>query len=346
MQILLFFVVALFSCVARADAGVALLESIADLPTQVTEKAKPPARTQDGAKAEKAKQDGAKKPHDANVIVTSDWLAEQLKKGNKDIRVLDLALRNTNYKLGHIPGAIFVDWRKEIISTEKENLYRLPSKSQIEKLMSKAGVGNDSTVIVADNTKNRMAVRMYFTLKYFGHKNVRILDGGTTAWKASGKELSIDLPKVKPANYKVSTTNDKFVVSMKAVEQALGKDIALIDGRPTKHYDGTVNGKTFHKNQPHKRKGHVPGAVNIPWEQNMNADSTFKSLDELRELYDSHGIDTDTKVITYCNEGLHAAMPWFVLTQLLGNSQTTVYDDSMAEWANTEKQPLKVGAEK
>ena len=345
MHIMLFFIIAVLGFVVRVDASPELFEVTASLAVQVKEKTQTPSSKQAGAE-KAAKQDAVKKPHDANVIVTSDWLAEQLKKGNDKIRVLDLALRNTNYKLGHIPGAVFLDWRKEIIDTEKDHLYRLPSKPQFEKLMSKAGIGNDSMVIVADNTKNRMAVRMFFTLKYFGHKNVRILDGGTTAWKASGKELSIELPKVKPASYKVSKTNEQFVVSLKAVEQAIGKDVALIDGRPLKHYTGEVPGKTFHKNQPHKRKGHVPGAVNIPWEQNMNADSTFKSLDELRDLYDSHGIDTDTKVITYCNEGLHAAMPWFVLTQLLGNSQTTVYDDSMAEWANTEKQPLKVGAEK
>ena len=120
----------------------------------------------------------------------------------------------------------------------------------------------------------------------------------------------------------------------------------MIDGRPVKQYTGELPGKTFHSNKAHKNKGHVPGAVSIPWASNMNEDGTFKSLDELRELYEKNGIDTDGEVVTYCNEGLHAAMPWFVLTQLLGNSQTTVYDNSMGEWANDVKKPMKMGADK
>ena len=296
--------------------------------------------------ASKAQDKTQRKRHDTNVIVTSDWLTKELDKKSGDIRILDLALRKTNYKTGHIPGAVFVDWRNEIVDDKDPQLYSLPSQDRMEKLMSKLGISNNTMVILADNTKNRMSVRMFFTMKYFGHKNVRILDGGTTAWAKSGKKMTGDIPEIKTAQYKIGKMDKSFVVSLQAVEKAIKKDVALVDGRPVQHFSGEAFGRTFHQNKPHKKKGHIPGAINIPWESNMNADSTFKSLDELRELYEKHGIDTDSEVVAYCNEGLHAAMPWFILTQLLGNSQTTVYDNSMAEWANMDNQPMEMGTSK
>lgn len=325
------------------EANPELLDHVS---TAVQEKAdEAQASAKKAASAEVAKAKG--QSHSTNVIVTSDWLSKEMSKNSGgNMRILDLALRKTNYKTGHIPGAVFVDWRTEIINDKDQQLYSLPSPQRMEKLMSKLGIDNNTMVVLADNTKNRMSVRMYFTLKYFGHDKVRILDGGTTAWAKSGKKLTEKVPETKSATYNVAKTEKAFVASLKAVEEAMKKDVALVDGRPMKHYTGAAPGKTFHQNKAHKQKGHVPGAVNIPWESNMNADSTFKSLDELRELYQKHGIDTDSEVVTYCNEGLHAAMPWFVLTQLLGNTQTTIYDNSMAEWANMEKQPMKMGADK
>ena len=278
--------------------------------------------------------------NDHSVLVTPRWLAQKIEE-NTDLRIIDLPLRKTNYSQGHIPGAVYLDWRSDIISSDRSHLYRLPSKTEMEKLLSGIGVTPDTTVVLTDNMGNRSAVRMYYTLKYFGHDKVRILDGGTDIWKKSKQKLVTDVPKIKPTKYDIKKTREEFVVALETVENAIEQENRrLIDGRPGDQYTGEKPGKAFHTNKEHARRGHVPTAVSIPWTENLNEDGTFKSLSDLRELYASHGIDTDDEVITYCNEGLHAAMPWFILRELLGSSSVQVYDDSMVEWANRDDTPM------
>lgn len=279
--------------------------------------------------------------YESGLLVSADWLAKAI-ESERDLRVIDLAFRKTNYKTGHIPGAVFLDWRSDIIDSENSHLYRLPKKESLEKLLSKIGVNKNTTVVLTDNMANRSSVRMYYTLKYFGHDNVRILNGGTNAWQAAKKKLTNEIPEFEPSNYKVSKTNNDYFVKMEFVEKAIdNKEVQVIDGRPVDQFTGKIPGKAFHNNTPHKRLGHIPNSVNIPWTENLNEDGTFKSLKELRELYSANGIETEGEVVTYCNEGLHAAMPWFILRELFGNEETQMYDDSMAEWANRDDTPMK-----
>ena len=251
-------------------------------------------------------------------------------------------MRMTDYKTGHIPGAVYLDWRKDVISSQQRELYQLPSKEEMQNLLRRIGVTAETTVVATDNLQNRSAVRLYYTLKYFGHKDVRILNGGTRAWVAAKRALSKEIPKIEPTKYEIKTLNKDYVVKLEAVQDAIDDaSCTLIDGRPWVQFSGLVPGKAFHTNKAHSRQGHVPSAENIPWTDNLNEDGTFKTLAELKVLYESRGIKTDSKVITYCNEGLHAAMPWFILTELFGNSNVTVYDNSMAEWANRDDTPMK-----
>ena len=276
----------------------------------------------------------------SSILVSPDWLADEM-KSNKDLVIIDLPFRKTNYKVEHIPGAIMLDWRVDIIDSKRVDLYRLPQKEDLEKLMSKIGVKNDSIIVLTDDMANRASVRMYYTLKYFGHDNVKILNGGTAVWKASGRKMTTDQPEITSSKYKVSETKEGFFVQMEAVEKAIDNDWQLIDGRPNEQYTGAKPGKAFHTNKAHKRLGHIPTAKNIPWKANLNKDGTFKSIEELRKLYESSGIDTEGDVVTYCNEGLHAAMPWFIFRELFGNQDIRLYDDSMAEWANRDDTPMK-----
>lgn len=282
----------------------------------------------------------AAQAQDANLLVSPEWLESEI-KSNPKLRIIDLAFRQTNYKSGHIPGSVFLDWRSDIIDSENTNLYRLPNRQAMETLLSRIGIENDTLVVLTDNMANRASVRMYYTLKYFGHHDVRVLNGGTRIWDASGRSLTTDIPKTTPSQYKISRTNDDYFVKLEAVQKAIDSKQQLIDGRPVDQFSGKVPGKVFHTNKAHKRLGHVPNSINIPWQENLNKDGTFKSLKQLRELYSSHGIDVDGEVITYCNEGLHAAMPWFILRELFGNQEIRLYDDSMAEWANREDTPLE-----
>lgn len=283
--------------------------------------------------------DDSVKQRKAKLLVTPEWLEQQIKTNN-NLRIIDLAFRKTNYETGHIPGAFFLDWRSEIIDSEKSNLYRLPKQKRMEQLMSKLGVDSETLVVLTDNMANRSAVRMFYTLKYFGHDNVRILDGGTTIWKESKRKLTSDIPTTKPSDYKVKQTREEYFVRLEAVKKAIDDDTQIIDGRPLEQFTGEKPGKAFHNNKAHKRLGHVPKAKNVPWRDNLNKDGTFKTIPELRELYESNGIDLDENLITYCNEGLHAAMPWFIIRELFGNKEVQLYDDSMAEWANRDDTPL------
>lgn len=279
--------------------------------------------------------------HSSRVLVTPDWLDNQIATNSK-LRILDLPLRKTNYQTGHIPGAVFLDWRSDIISSDNPDLYQVPSKAAMEKLLGRLGVTSDTTIVVTDNMQNRSAVRMYFTLKYFGHDDVRILNGGTKAWVAADKQLTSDVPTIESTKYEIKTLNKKYVVKLEAVQNAIDDaGCQLIDVRPNDQFSGEVPGKVFHTNKPHARLGHVPSAECIPWTANLNDDGTFKTIDQLKQLYQSQGIDTEGKIIAYCNEGLHAVMPWFVIHELLGNKQITVYENSMGEWANRDDTPLK-----
>ena len=192
--------------------------------------------------------------------------------------------------------------------------------------------------------RDSLSTRLYWTLKYYGHEQVQILDGGINAW-AAGFKLSNVVRKATASNYKVTVTDDNILAEMKLVEEKFQDPKArLVDGRPPEQYSGKVAGRIFHTGQEHARKGHIPGAVNVFWQDNFNKDGTFKSAEELAALYKKAGVLPDQCVITYCNEGLHAAPPWFVLTQMLDFKDVRLYDSSMAEWSESDN-PLKIVAE-
>ena len=285
------------------------------------------------------------KQRKTTLLVTPKWLDLEI-KSNDNLCIIDLAFRKTNYETGHIPGAFYLDWRTEIIDSKNSHLYRLPTQKQMEQLLSKMGVDAKTLIVLTDNMANRAAVRMFYTLKYFGHDKVRILDGGTDIWKASKRELTTDKPEAKPSTYKITEKRDEYFVRLEAVQEAIDSEMQIIDGRPMQQFSGEKPGKVFHTNKPHKRLGHVPNSKNVPWKENLNKDGTFKSIPELRKLYESNGIDLDENLITYCNEGLHAAMPWFIIRELFGNKDVQLYDDSMAEWANRDDTPLDKDASK
>ncbi len=277
---------------------------------------------------------GASAQERTDVLVGADWLAENL--GADNLLVIDLAHRVKNYNAGHIPGAVFVDWRKDIIDSTRPEMYLMPSEEQFAELMGGIGATPQTALVLTDNLDSRAAVRMYLTLKYFGHERVHVLDGGTDAWKSAGYDVSTEAPAVRPiTSYEIGEVQHEYLASFQAVQDSVAAGSKLImDSRPEGQYTGADPGKVFHTGKEHQRRGHIASAVNVPWTRNFNDDGTFKSLDELQALYVEHGVDDDTEVVTYCNEGLHATMPWFVLHELLGHTDVQVYEHSLGEWAN------------
>lgn len=277
-------------------------------------------------------------------LISATELSELLKSDTTGLRVLEPGKDAADYKSGHLPNAQFVHWVDDMTNSKDLVSYRNPAAAEFVSLMSRLGIENDDRIVIYDRLSSRLSTRLYWTLRYFGHANVQVLNGGFEAWNRSF-ELSTDKPEVAESQYKMAVTNDQLLAEIKFVSERLNDPKArLIDGRPTEQYSGKTVGKIFHTGQEHPRKGHIPGAVNVVWASNFNEDGTFKSSEELKAIYQDVGVLPDQCVITYCNEGLHAAPPWFVLTQLLDFKDVRLYDSSMAEWAKSEY-PLEKSAD-
>ena len=299
---------------------------------------KPAAKTEMVKPAAKAE---AKKATELSPLISVEELTELLKSDADGVKLLEPGRESSNHEAGHLPNAQFLHWVNDMTCSKDVVCYKNPSAEEFQKLMSRLGIENDDRIVIYDRLANRLSTRLYWTLKYFGHEKVQVLNGGIYAWAAENK-LSKDVLKVAASKYKIAATNDKLLAEMKFVEDRLEDPKSkLIDGRPAEQYSGEVAGTIFHTGEEHSRKGRIPGAVNIVWKDNFNSDGTFKTTEELAKIYKEAGVLPDQCVITYCNEGLHAAPPWFVLTQLLDFKNVRLYDSSMAEWSKS-KNPLDV----
>jgi len=280
--------------------------------------------------------------HKTDALVTSDWLEANLTR--PDIVVLSLGSTLESYRQAHIATARFIDWTQDISDQSKPALFNVLTPDAFELLMQRLGIDVDSTIVLYDNMTSRLSTRMFWMLRYYGHKKIHILDGGRDAWSRSGREFVSTKSSIIPSKYKITTINNAFITNKSYIESRLtDKNFTLVDGRPRDQYTGEVIGRTFHNSIAHKYPGHIYGAQSVPWQDNFNEDGTFKSALELQEIYGIHGVDNSKTIVTYCNEGLHAAPPWFVLKEILGYSDVRLYDASMAEWANISDVNLVLG---
>ncbi len=274
------------------------------------------------------------------VLVDSNWLTERI----DEVRLIDLGQTEDAFNRGHIKNAVYVDWKTQITNPTTSNLFNLPPRDSLETLLSQLGVTPEMSIVLADNRSNRISTRFYWTLKIYGHADVRILNGGTFAWRKAGKKLSTEKHPPQPTQYKFPNGNEKYAADNFADTQSVIDSIkqgdVLIDGRPTPQYTGAEPGIVFHTNLSHQRRGHIESAINVPWRENFTEQGKFKSVNELGELYENAGVTRDKKIVTYCNEGLHAAPTWFVLKELLGYPNVKLYDDSMGVWANRTNTPM------
>lgn len=278
----------------------------------------------------------------SQVLVDSDWLASYAYY--PDLHILELGRTAYEFGLGHIPNAKFIDWRADISDQSQPEKYNILPLPEFEQLMQRLGITEDSTIVLYDSLSNRASARMFWTLKYYMHESVKILDGGLAAWQAAGYKLDDEPIDLVESKYKVDRVHGTLLADMSYVMSHLSDpNHSLIDGRPFDQYSGESQGKVFNTGNAHQRLGHIYGAHSAPWADHLNEDGTFKSNLELLSIYQAHGVEKDQIVITYCNEGLHAAMPWFVLSELLGYPDVRLYDSSMAEWANLSETPMITG---
>ncbi|HEY9387807.1 MAG TPA: sulfurtransferase, partial [Nitrososphaeraceae archaeon] len=246
-----------------------------------------------------------------------------------------------NYELGHVPGAVLFDWKQDINDPISRNVL---SKQACEDLLQKAGVNNDTTLILYGDFNNWFAAFAFWVFKYYGYKVVKLMNGGRKKWLQEDRPISKDIPNYSRGNFKASEPDKTIRVFLNEVKQALdAKDrIKMVDVRSPKEFTGEILAPPEYPTEHAQRGGHIPGAQNIPWAQAVNdSDGTFKSADELRKLYESKGISSDKEIIAYCRIGERSSHTWFVLKYLLGYPNVKNYDGSWTEWGNMVANPIE-----
>ncbi|HWG56601.1 MAG TPA: sulfurtransferase [Gaiellaceae bacterium] len=271
------------------------------------------------------------------VLVTTEWLAEHV--GDPDVVVAEVDENPDLYEEGHIAGAVKLHWREDLQDPLERDLV---DRETFEQLLGSRGIGNDTTVVLYGDKNNWFAAYAYWYLKIYGHGDVRILDGGRQKWIDEGRELTTEAPAVEPRAYSASERDESIRTYRNEVLQGLGAEgRALVDVRSPQEYAGELLAPPGYEQEGASRGGHIPTAQSLPWAQAVRDDGTFKSAEELRELYAAKGVTPDKEVVAYCRIGERSAHTWFVLRELLGYERVRNYDGSWTEWGNLVDVPIE-----
>ncbi|MBI3174486.1 MAG: sulfurtransferase [Chloroflexi bacterium] len=270
-------------------------------------------------------------------LVDTDWVSAHT--NDPKVRIVESDEDPLLYRIGHIPGAVQVDW----FSTLQHPLRRdFVTKEQFEQLCSQLGVANDTTVVFYGDKSNWFACYALWLFEYYGHKNVKIMNGGRAKWEAEGRLLVKDVPTYPATQYRAQEADKSIRAFRTDVFTQVGAKKPLVDVRSPKEYTGELLHMPNYPQEGATRGGHIPGAVSIPWSQAVNeADSTFKSAEELSALYQGKGITPEGEIIAYCRIGERSSLTWFVLKYLLGYPTVKNYDGSWTEWGNLVDAPIE-----
>jgi thiosulfate/3-mercaptopyruvate sulfurtransferase len=275
------------------------------------------------------------------VLVSTDWVAEHLDDPN--VRIVESDEDVLLYDMGHIPGAINLDWHTDLQNQVERDFL---DKAGFEALLSKNGIGNDTTVVFYGDRNNWYATYTYWLFKYFGHRDARVMNGGRAKWEAEGRPMSRDVPTYPATTYTAQEPDERIRAYRDDVlKQVKSGAPALVDVRSVPEYTGEVLHMAGYAQEGAQRGGHVLGARSIPWATAANEDGTFKSPEQLKEIYEGKGITPDKNVIAYCRIGERSSHTWFVLRELLGYPDVRNYDGSWTEWGSMVGVPIAKGTE-
>lgn len=270
-------------------------------------------------------------------VVETKWVAEHLNDPN--IRLVESDEDYLLYETGHIPGAVKVDWFTTLQHPVRRDFL---TKENFEGLCSELGISNNTTVIFYGDKSNWFATYALWLFRYYGHENSKIMNGGRNKWTLERRPLTKDDPAIKKTTYQAKDPDPGVRAYREDVFRQIEMKQPLVDVRSPKEYSGELLHMPNYPQEGATRGGHIPGAVNIPWSQATNeADSTFKSAEELRQLYQDCSITKDKEIIAYCRIGERSSHTWFVLTYLLGYSNVRNYDGSWTEWGNLVGAPIE-----
>ena len=271
------------------------------------------------------------------VLVSTEWVAEHI--DDPDIVIIESNEDILLYETGHIQNAVKVDWQNEL----QDQLIRdYVNKDDFEKLMSEKGISNDHTVVFYGDRSNWWACYAFWTFKVLGHEKCLIMNGGRQKWVDEDRPLTKDVADRPKTEYKVAGLNESIRAFRDDVLNHIGSGNPLIDVRSPKEFTGELTHMEAYPQEGCLRGGHVPTANNVPWARAANEDGTFKSADELEEIYKGEvGLKDGDDVIAYCRIGERSSHTWFVLTYLLGFKGVRNYDGSWTEWGNMVRVPIE-----
>jgi thiosulfate/3-mercaptopyruvate sulfurtransferase len=283
-------------------------------------------------------QIAAKQYAHPEALVSTEWLAGHL--DDPKVRVLESDEDVLLYDMGHIPGALKIDWHTDLNDQLQRDYI---STEQFQALVRRLGIGDDTTVVLYGDKNNWWATYALWVFQLFGFRNARILDGGRAKWEAEGRSMTEKVPAVKASTYTAAPRDDAHIRAFMAdVQSHLTRKGKLVDVRSPDEFTGKKLHMPDYPQEGAMRGGHIPGAKSVPWARAANADGTFKSAAELRAIYEGEaGLDKRDDVVAYCRIGERSSHTWFVLTYLLGYDKVRNYDGSWTEWGNAVRAPIE-----
>ena len=274
------------------------------------------------------------------VLVEPEWLEQHL--NDDDIRVVEVDENRDLYAQAHIPGAVGFDWKRDLQDQVKRDFL---GPEDFGALFGSRGISNEHTIVLYGDRNNWFAAYTYWYLKYYGHHKIKLLNGPREKWISDGRATSDEVPSYPAATFTAQPGDDAIRARREEVQSAIGDPTKLVDVRSPAEFAGEIISPQGYEQEGAQRGGHIPGAASIPWAQAVKEDGTFKSAEELRELYGSKGVLDGAPIIAYCRIGERSAHTWFVLHELLGREDVKNYDGSWTEWGNLVGVPVATGSE-
>lgn len=273
-----------------------------------------------------------------SALVTADWVEENL--DNPKVVLVEVDEDTAAYDKNHIRNAVRIDWQDDLQDPVRRDFV---SKAQFEALLGRKGIANDDTVVLYGGNNNWFASYAYWYFKLYGHQDVRLLDGGRKKWELDSRELVEEVPDRAATTYTAQEQDKSIRAFRDDVTAAIGVE-NLVDVRSPDEYSGKLLAPAHLPQEQSQRAGHIPTAANIPWSKAANDDGTFRSDAELKELYETEGVDLSKDTIAYCRIGERSAHTWFVLHEILGVDNVKNYDGSWTEYGSLVGVPVQKGA--
>jgi thiosulfate/3-mercaptopyruvate sulfurtransferase len=274
-----------------------------------------------------------------DVLVDTQWVEDHLE--DPQVRIVEVDENPALYAEAHIPGAIGFDWKTDLQDQVRRDFL---GADDFGELFGSRGISNDHTIVLYGDRNNWFAAYTYWYLKYYGHDNVKLMNGPREKWISEGRPTSTEVPGREPTTFTAREGDAAIRARREEVREALDSSTRLVDVRSPQEFSGDIIAMPGYEQEGAQRAGHIPGASSVPWAQAVREDGTFRSRDELEQLYTDKGVIAGgDPIIAYCRIGERSAHTWFVLHELLGRDDVKNYDGSWTEWGNLVDVPIERG---